>query len=41
MKKNEEKIEIKKIESLEVDELKEIVGGPVDGEAIGGTGEGG
>ena len=41
MKKNEEKIEIKTIESLEIDELKEIVGGPVDGDSVTGTGGGG
>ena len=41
MKKNEEKLEIREIESLEIDELKEVVGGPVDGESIAGSGGGG
>ena len=38
MKKNEETLEIKKIETLEIDELKEIVGGPIDGESTEGGG---
>ena len=41
MKKTDRVLEVKKVETLEIEELREVVGGPVDGESIAGSGGGG